>query len=213
MISNAADIFSLTKGDIEVLERFGEKSAENIIKEISEKKKISLPRFIYALGILHIGEETAQLLSKKLIKNLATEKITIKDFFHFFTKITLEELQETEDVGPIVAKSIYDWFRVQQHVDLINDLSSAGVELVLPKIKAGSEKLVGKTFVITGSLDSMSREQAKEKIRNLGGETSESVSKQTTYLVAGHEPGSKFDKAKKLGVEVIDEKHLLTLLG
>ena len=210
LISDAADIFELQKGDIAVLERFGEKSAENIVGEIAQKKRITLPRFLYALGILHVGEETAVTLAKH-VHFLSTH---IKDIAHTFRALSLEDLQKMPDIGPKVAQSIYDWFRERRNMDLLARLEQAGVSIeAMPSRSAKSARLTGKTFVITGSLGSMDRETAKEKIRAQGGDASESVSKKTSYLVAGAEPGSKYDKAQKLGVKIIDEKEFLKLLG
>lgn len=211
LISDAADIFTLKKGDIEVLERFGEKSAENIIAEIEERKKIPLENFIYALGIIHVGEETARLLAQKALsinKNLVAPVEILKIFGNF----TIDQLQEVSDIGPAVAQSIYEYFHDARHRELVQKLDKAGVVLETNKLKVKSNKLAGLSFVLTGTMDGMSREEAKEKIRALGGETSESVSKKTSYVVAGAEAGSKLDKAQKLGVKVLDEKEFLALL-
>lgn len=209
LISDAADIFTLQKGDIAALARFGEKSAENIVDEVAQKKKVTLPRFLYALGILHVGEETAAVLAK----NLNFEgKVTVKSIERAIQKLSLDDLQKIQDIGPKVAQSIYDWFREPRKVELLGRLEEVGVVVELMPRTAMSRKLEGKSFVLTGSLTSMSREEAKEKIRERGGEASESVSKKTSYLVAGTEPGSKYEKAKKLGVPVIDEKEFLALL-
>ena len=212
LISDAADIFTLRAGDIAALERFGEKSAENIVKEVAEKKKITLPRFLYALGILHVGEETASLLSRDVEFPHQRGRIAIKEIAATMKKMSIEDLQKLPDVGPKVAQSIFDWFREARNSKLLERLERDGVEIEALPQAAKSGKLKDKKFVITGSLESMSREEAKEKIRALGGEASESVTKQTDYLVVGGEPGSKYEKAKKLGVPIIDEKELLKLL-
>jgi DNA ligase (NAD+) len=214
LISDAADIFELQKGDIAALERFGEKSAENIVNEVAEKKHVTLPRFLFALGILHVGEETAVTLAKNFDFPHADSRIKIKDITKTFVALSLEDLQKAPDIGPIVGKSIHDWFREKRNVNLLARLEKAGVTVeAMPTRSAASTKLAGVTFVITGSLESMDREAAKEKIRERGGDASESVSKKTDYLVAGSEPGSKYDKAKSLGVKIIDEKEFLKLLG
>ncbi|HEY5221324.1 MAG TPA: NAD-dependent DNA ligase LigA [Candidatus Paceibacterota bacterium] len=214
LISDAADIFELQKGDIAALERFGEKSAENIVNEIAEKRHVTLPRFLYALGILHVGEETAVTLAKNFDFPHADSRIKIKDIVKTFAGLSLEDLQKAPDIGPIVGKSIYGWFREKRNVDLLARLEKAGVTVeAMPARSAASARLAGVTFVITGSLESMDREAAKEKIRERGGDASESVSKKTNYLVAGAEPGSKYDKAKSLGVKIIEEKEFLKLLG
>ncbi|PIR89569.1 MAG: NAD-dependent DNA ligase LigA [Candidatus Harrisonbacteria bacterium CG10_big_fil_rev_8_21_14_0_10_40_38] len=213
LLKTAADFFTLKAGDIAVLERFGEKSAENVVNEISEKKQVSLSRFIFALGILHVGEETSQLLSEKIIERLKTKNLKLikpTDILKVFTEISLDDLQNIRDIGPAVAESIYSWFREKRNIKLLEDLSDVGIEITYTPHRGG--KLKGKTFVLTGSLSSLSRDEAKEKIRALGGEISESVSKKTNYVVAGNDPGSKYDKAKKLGVEILNEKEFLEML-
>jgi DNA ligase (NAD+) len=212
LIADAADFFTLQKGDIAALERFGEKSAENIVAEIEQKKKISLPRFLYALGILHVGEETANTLAKYFAPSEKHSKLTINDILKKFEELSLEDLQGAPDIGPKVAQSIYDWFREARNVKLVNELSDAGVTIEPMVAHSGRASLLGKTFVLTGSLSSMSREEAKERIRALGGDSSESVSAATSYLVAGSEPGSKYDKAKRLGVSILDEEQFLKLI-
>jgi DNA ligase (NAD+) len=212
LISDAAEIFTLKEGDIAALPRFGEKSAQNIVKEIQLKKKISLNRFIFALGILHVGEETSRLLAQKIA---TSEKRQVKkpiDVLDCISHLTINNLQEIPDVGPAVAQSIYDYFQDKRHQELIKKLDKVGVTLISDMRQVISDKLRGKIFVLTGTLESMSRDEAKEKIRSFDGEVSESVSKKTTYVVAGSEPGSKLEKAKRLGVKVIDEKDFLKLL-
>jgi len=210
LISDAADIFTIQKGDVAVLERFGEKSAENIVGEIEAKKTISLPRLLFALGILHVGEETAQLLAERLAAK--KDHIKVSDVASFYRNLSLEELQEVPDIGPKVAESIHSWFREPRNAKLLEKLEKVGLRIEKPRRKE-SRELAGRTFVLTGGLETMSREQAKEKIRSLGGDVSESVSKKTDYVVAGSDPGSKYEKAKSLGVRVLNEKELLELLG
>jgi len=214
LISDAADIFELKSGDIATLERFGEKSAENIVGEISNKKSVPLARFIYALGILQIGEETSQLLAKQVIAKIKNQKskIKIKEVSEILQNFSLEDLQKIPDVGPKVAQSVYDWFRNERNIKFLEKLEKAGIGIESVKRQGVSDKLKGKTFVLTGELKSMSREAAKEKVRELGGDISESVSKKTDYVVVGIEPGSKYEKAKKLGVKIIDEKQFLAIL-
>ncbi|MBI3046383.1 MAG: NAD-dependent DNA ligase LigA [Candidatus Harrisonbacteria bacterium] len=212
LISDAADIFTLEEGDIAVLERFGEKSAKNIVAEVKIKKKISLARFIYSLGILHVGEETSGLLGKALLK--INPKIdSPKEVLAAGLKLTEEKLFEMPDIGPAVSKSILEYFKDARHQNLLKKFDEVGIEIESSKLEVKSQKLTGLSFVLTGGLESMSREAAKEKIRALGGDVNESVSKNTSYVVAGSEPGSKFEKAKKLGVKVIDEKEFLKMLS
>ena len=211
LISDATDIFTLRKGDIEVLERFGEKSAENIINEIASRKKIPLSNFIQSLGILHVGEETARLLAKKAI-SINSKIRSPKDISNIFEHLTIKQLQEVQDIGPAVAQSIVGYFQDKRHKNFIEKLDNVGVEIETAKLGTQNSKLKGQTFVLTGSLESMSRDEAKNKIRVLGGKVNESVSKKTTYVVAGAEPGSKLEKARKLSVKILDEKEFLALL-
>lgn len=215
LIADAADIFTLKAEDIKVLERFGERSAENIVAEVQARKVISAHRFISALGILHVGEETALLLADMFQKSLPRghKEAHIPKLIAFFRVMSFEDLQTIPDVGPKVAESIHAWFRDARHVKLLEKLDRAGVRLEVKHIVSASGPLKGKTFVLTGELSSMSRDEAKEKIRTLGGSVSESVSKKTSYVVAGESPGSKLEKAKKLGVPVLTEKEFAKLLG
>lgn len=219
LISDAADIFELKEGDISALPRFGEKSAKNIINEIQNKKTVSLARFIYSLGILHVGEETALLLARNITENATSDKqkkINILDIAKYMSRISVNVLQVIRGIGPKVGQSVYNWFRDEKNVKFLEKLEKAGIEIIKPPIRqfAGkSEKLSGKTFVLTGILNSMAREKAKEKIRELGGDASENVSKKTDYAVIGVNPGSKYEKAKKLGVKTISEEEFLKLIG
>ncbi|MBI2588352.1 NAD-dependent DNA ligase LigA [Candidatus Berkelbacteria bacterium] len=199
LIKDGADLFTLKEGDIAPLERFAEKSAQNIISSIQSKKKIALSRFIYALGILQVGEETAV--------DLAREFGTLDKL----TSAGLENIQKIPDIGPVVSQSVYDYFQDKEHGRLLARLLKAGVKIE-SEIYKKSDKLEGQIFVLTGGLESITREEAKDKIRMLGGEASESVSKKTTFVVAGKEPGDKLDKARKLGVRIINEEKFLRLL-
>ena len=214
LISDAADIFEIKEGDIAALEQFGEKSAKKIVKEIENKKKAALNRFIFSLGILHVGEETSQLLAEQAIEKLEirNSKLEIADILKYFKNLSITELQNIHDIGPKVAESIQSWFREARNAKLLEKLDDAGILIEAVKRRAGGTRLKGKTFVITGSLESMPRDEAKEKIRQLGGDVSESVSKKTSYVVVGSEPGSKYEKAKELGVQTISEKEFLALL-
>ncbi|MBU1131355.1 NAD-dependent DNA ligase LigA [Patescibacteria group bacterium] len=199
LVTDAADLFKLTEGDLEPLERFAEKSAKNLVESIQSVKEIELAKFINALGIRHVGEETAIALAHQ---------------FGSLTKLEsadLEELESIRDIGGVVAKSIYEYFRDRESQNFLKKLENVGVQVSSSKVQSG--KLSGKTFVLTGSLESLPRDEAKDKIRSLGGQISESVSQKTDYVVAGDEPGSKFDKAKKLGVKIISEKEFLKLIG
>ncbi len=202
LIQDPSDLFVLKEGDLAQLERLGEKSAENIIKSISEKKEISLAKFIYALGIRNVGEETAVDLAKSFS---SVEKLK---------KATLQNFESILNIGPIVAKSIYEWFNGKDNLKFLDKLQKSGVKIIHPRVTLGIQGLPldGKTFIFTGTLDLIDRNLAKEKVRALGGQISESVSSKISYVVVGAEPGSKADKAEKLGVKVINEKEFLELL-
>ncbi len=210
LISDAADIFDLKEGDIKVLERFGKKSAQNIVNEINSKKKIPLPKFIYSLGILHVGEETSLLLAKQF--PISNFQFPIKDLIKIYKNLTLEDLQKIKDIGPRVSQSIFDWFRNKKNIDLLNRLEKTGVKIETAGLQTTDYRLQGLTFVLTGSLKSTSRDQAKQKIRDLGGEISGTVSKKTDYVIAGSEPGSKYERAKKLNIKILNEKEFLKLI-
>lgn len=200
LIRDSADLFRLKESDIKTLERFGEKSAENIIASIQSKKEIEFSRFIYSLGILHVGEETA---------------LDLAPYFGTLEKLIAaseEELLAIPNIGGIVAQSIYKWFRDKRNREFVLKLKRAGVEV--KPMRAGPKKqpLKGRSFVLTGTLEAMARDEAKRRIRELGGDISESVSKKTDYVIVGADPGSKAEKAKKLGVKIIDERELLKLL-
>jgi len=199
LIQDPADIFALKKSDVLSLERFAEKSVENLITNIQSKKRIFLPRFIFALGIRNVGEETARSLAKFFgsIKNI---KMANK-----------EELEKITDIGPTVSRSIYLWFREKNNLKFLDKFKKSGIE-VIPEKKSPHQPLRQKSFVLTGSLEKMTREEARERIRIFGGEMSESVSNNTDYLVTGKEPGLKFEKAKKLGIKIISEEELLKMI-
>jgi DNA ligase (NAD+) len=215
--SKPNDIFYLKQGDLEPLERFAEKSARNLIEAIEKSKKISLAKFIFALGIRYVGEETAQLLSQQITNKfqIPDSKFQIPNVIDFFNHLSIEELEQIEGIGEKVAESIYQWFRNKKNLELLEGLNKVGIiiETTAKKLKSyEAKKLKGKTFVLTGALESMSRDEAKEKIRALGGDISSSVSKKTDFVVAGKKPSSKYDKAKKLGVKIIGEKEFLKIL-
>lgn len=190
------DIFTLEKGDIIDLEGFGEKSVDNLLESINNSKEIELPRFLIGLSIDQVGEETAY--------DLAEHFETLGNIF----EANKEDLEEIDGVGSVVADSIYDWFKEPQNIQLLDDL----LDHVKVKSIFGGKKLKGKTFVLTGTLESISRDEAKQCIRKAGGEISSSVSKKTDYVVVGESPGSKADKAKELGVETLSEKDFLKIV-
>ncbi|MBV9341918.1 MAG: NAD-dependent DNA ligase LigA, partial [Acidobacteria bacterium] len=199
MVKDVADIYKLSKSDLLTLERMGEKSAQNVLDEIERSKRLPFERVIYGLGIRFVGERTAQFLAR-----------------HFGSLDELmnageEELQQVEEIGPRIARSIAEFFAEPKNRELVEELRTAGLALRGQKKERGT-KLAGKTFVLTGTLVTYTREQAKKIIEDAGGRVSGSVSKKTDYLVAGADAGSKLDRAKELEVEVIDEKGLEELL-
>ena len=207
-----ADFYSLTVGDLKPLERFAEKSAENLIEAINNKKNIRLERFLIGLGIRHIGEESALLLAQQLrIKN---EELRIKKLLDNILKLSKDDLLKIEDFGPIVARSVYDWFRCKRNIKLLDKLEQAGIVIDISHLKTAKKslKFSGKTVVLTGSLKSLTREQAKAKIRELGGKISSAVSQKTDLVLAGSDPGSKFDKAKSLGIKVVEEDEFMRMI-
>ncbi|MDP4007153.1 MAG: NAD-dependent DNA ligase LigA [bacterium] len=202
LVSQPSDIFELQKGDLAPLERFEEKSAENLIQAIDQAKDISLSRFIFALSIRHVGEETALDLGEHFLS------------IQGLKKARLEELEKVPDVGGVIAKSIYEWFLDKGNQEMLSLLLKAGVKIINPKRSAKLAKpgFTRKTFVLTGTMESMTREEGKEKICTLGGSVSESVSKKTDYVIVGENPGSKLQDAKKLGVKILSEQEFLHLL-
>ncbi|MBI2627990.1 MAG: NAD-dependent DNA ligase LigA [Candidatus Niyogibacteria bacterium] len=198
LIQDAADLFSLKEGDLLPLERFAEKSAQNVIKSIAARKEVALARFIRSLGIPNVGEETAQDLA---------------DCFGSLAKLEKAERRELENIpniGEAVSQSIYDWFRDPYRQKFLKKILK-NVKIKNVKIKK-SGKLKGLIFVLTGTLESLSREEAKAKIHELSGKVSEIVSQKTDYVVVGKEPGSKLAKAEKLGKRVIIESEFLKMI-
>ena len=210
LIKDAADLFSLKEGDIEPLERFAEKSAQNIVGTIQTHKKIDFPRFIYALGIANVGEETAYDIAQAI--NPKSQILNSKQILNVLKSQTLEDWEKIRDIGPIVAKSIYDFFQDKNNINFIKRLFNAGVEIKFDKQSAIREKLKGQTIIFTGGLETLTRDEAKEKVREQGGDVSESVSKETDYVVVGFEPGSKYDEAKRLNIKILNEKEFLELI-
>lgn len=199
LVGEFADIFTLEKGDLVALPRFAEKSADNLLSSIETARHTTLPRFLISLSIPQVGEETAYLLAQNFnsIAKLQNCKI--------------ENLQEISGVGPIVATAVVEFFKDEKNIKIVDNL------LKYIQIEVRGQKLEGKfkdkTFVLTGTLQTMSRDEAKEKIRALGGDVSSSVSKETDYVVAGESAGSKLTKAEELGVAVLSEDQFIELLG
>ena len=200
LVKNVADIYDLTKEKLLGLERFADKSAQNILDEIENSKTLPLERVIYGLGIRMVGERTAQFLAEHFGSMEALESAGV------------EELQDVNEVGPRIAESIVEFFSIAANRKLVGRLREAGLTLTGHKKQRGT-KLAGKTFVLTGTLKHFTRDEAKKMIEDAGGKVTNSVSKKTDYVVAGADAGSKLDKAKELGVAVIDEKEMEGIVG
>jgi DNA ligase (NAD+) len=199
LVKNVADLYQLTKDNLLKLERMGDKSADNLLKEIGASKKLPLERVIYGLGIRFVGERTAQFLAE-----------------HFgsldaLMEASAEQLEEVNEVGPRIGESIVEFFEDEHNRQLVDDLRKAGLTFTGKK-KGKGTKLAGKTFVLTGTLARHTRDEVKQMIEDAGGRVSGSVSKKTDCVVAGADAGSKLEKARELGVAVIDERELEKLL-
>ncbi|MGE0405114.1 MAG: NAD-dependent DNA ligase LigA [Candidatus Korobacteraceae bacterium] len=206
-VSSVADIYDLAKDDLLKLERMGEKSAQNVLDEIANSKKLPLERVIFGLGIRFVGTRTAELVAQYFGSMEALiEAATLPE------PESLAELQQVEEVGPRVAGAIREFFAEPRNQELVERLRRAGLQMTGQKKVRGTQ-LAGKTFVLTGTLPNYSREQAKSLIEGAGGKVSGSVSSKTDFVVAGADAGSKLDKARELGVQVIGEDGLQDLLG
>jgi DNA ligase (NAD+) len=199
LVTSVPDIYDLTVEKLTELERMGKKSASNLIRNIDKSRQNSLPRVISALGIRFVGERTAVFLAEEFgeLDKIAAAKV--------------DELQKAEEVGPKVAESIYQYFREPRNQDLVERLRSAGLSFEYKGKRRCGGPLAGLTFVLTGAL-SIPREEARIRIEAAGGKVAATVSRKTSYLVAGDDPGTKLDKAREFGVKIIDEKTLLDLL-
>ncbi|HNU86099.1 MAG: NAD-dependent DNA ligase LigA [Pseudomonadota bacterium] len=199
IIRDAADLYLITREQLLELERFADKSADNMIAAIAGSKRPPLERFLFALGIRHVGEFVARILARELGSLGA------------IGKASREELTAIEGIGPAIAESIFTFFHEPRNLAFLGKLEEAGIRPVAGK-KTVSSLLKGKTFVFTGGLKGFSREKAKEMVESLGGTAASSVSKKTHYVVAGEDPGSKYEKAKSLGVPILDEDGFLRLI-
>jgi DNA ligase (NAD+) len=200
MVTSVADLYDLTVEKLLNLERMGEKSAGNIIRNIENSKKNSLPRVLNALGIRFVGERTAVFLAEAFG---SMDRIAAAGH---------EELQEAEEVGPKVAESVFQFFREPRNQELVDRLRAAGLRLEYQSTRPRAGPLKGLTFVLTGTLPNLSREEAKKLIETAGGKVSSAVSKKTNYVVAGAEAGSKLEKAQELGIKIVGEEQLLDLI-
>lgn len=201
LVKSPGDLYRLTKDQVVALERMGDKSADNLLAGIKASKDREFWRVLFALGIRHVGARSAQVLES----HFANVEALIG--------ATAEELDDIEDIGPVVAQSIHNYFQDKRNRAVIRDLKEAGVNFArTSRAKSVSDTLKGRIFVLTGTLPHLTREEASEQIRAHGGVVSSSVSKKTDYVVAGDQPGSKYDKAVKLGIAVIDEDALINLI-
>ncbi len=197
LVATPADIFSLRLGDLEVLERFASKKAQNLLEAIEKSKNITLDRFLYSLGIRHVGTETA---------------IVLADYFQSLEKFqatSQEELENLNEIGPEVSASIMTWLKDKNNIDLLKNLQKAEIKLVYKKLK--NNKLNGQSFLFTGSLE-MERTEAQNLVRAIGGKIVSSVSKNLDYLVVGENPGSKLSQAEKLNIKILSEQDFLKLV-
>jgi DNA ligase (NAD+) len=200
LIKDYGDIYALTAGEVSALDRMGDKSAGNLIGAIKKSKSNGLARLIFGLGIRHVGVRAAWILAERFgsIKKIASAKI--------------EELTEIHEIGEVMACSVVGFFRDKANMAVLRKLSESGVTMEQRSADRGSLKLAGKTFVVTGTLADYSRNGIESLIRELGGNASSSVSKETDFLVAGEAAGSKLEKAKKFGVKIISEKEFKDMI-
>ena len=201
MVKDLADIYTLKKEDLLQLELFAEKKAEKLLHAIESSKERPLSRFIFALGIVHIGEKVASVLAKNY-KDLGA-----------LMKVGADELLQIHEIGEVIAVSVESTFHLESTRKLIEKFKKSGLKLKEPEAVLKSNKLEHKKFVFTGELTSLTRDEAGERVKSLGGEVVSSVSKNTDYVVAGESPGSKFDKAKSLGVTILNEKDFKELIN
>lgn len=202
MVRNPADLYRLTRSEIAGLDRMGEKSAARLLAAIESSKETTLERFLYALGIREVGEATALALARHFGTLAAVQEASI------------EQLQEVPDVGPVVAEEVWTFFRQPHNREVMNDLVRGGVHWpsAITDVPGGEGRLAGQVVVVTGSLRTFSREQVRERILREGGKLGDSVSSRTSFVVCGENPGSKLEKARKLGIRVLDESQFLDLL-
>jgi DNA ligase (NAD+) len=200
LVKDVADIYYIHKEELIELERMADKSAQNIIDAIEKSKTKPLSKFLYALGIRHVGETTAEDLARHFPR--------LDDFFH----LSEETLMEVEGIGPEVAASVHQFFGDKKNKESIERLKMAGIKVIEPKTKEKS-KLTGKTLVFTGTLKDLGRDEARNLVESLGGTTTSSVSKKVDFVVVGEDPGSKYDKAKELGIKILTEDEFKKMIG
>ncbi|MBI5151967.1 NAD-dependent DNA ligase LigA [Candidatus Peregrinibacteria bacterium] len=211
LIKTPSDIYKLTAEDLLILPLFKDKKTQNILDSIEKSKNITLDKFIFALGIRYLGEQNSADFSAYILQKTGhPHDFTILDLIKEFEKITADELNLIEGIGDKVAAGISNYIKNKKHIEMLRELYDAGIKITIEHKKKTA--LTGKSFVITGTLKSMSRDQAKDKIKSLGGRVLSSITHDTNYLVVGAEPGSKLEKAKELGVATLNEKEFLRML-
>ena len=203
LVKDAADVYYITREQLQALERMGEKSADKVLKSIEGSKVRPLAQVLFALGIPNVGGETATLLASRY---LSLDKLAAA---------TEDELQSIPSIGPKISESIAAFFRQEGNRNIIDKLKKTGVKLEEepPQAKAGDLPLAGKEFVITGKLASSTRSEAEAKVKALGGMAGSSVTKKTSYVVVGEDPGSKLEKARTMGITVLTEEEFLKMIG
>ncbi len=215
LVADFADLYELEAGDLLALPGFKEKSASNLLLAIEASKKPPLQKFLFALGILHIGEETALLIAEAVSALTGRRRFAdLCDLGEALAAVTEERWAELRGIGGQAARSLHQWFNTAAHRKLLVRLSDHGVKPILPAAPtAAGGVLAGKTLVLTGELSGFTRDEAKAMIRRYGGAVSSSVSRKTDYVVAGRDPGSKYDRARELGVKILDEAAFVKLVG
>ena len=237
LISDPADIFYLAYEDLFSLPLFKEKKTENILSSIEQAKRIPIDRFLFALGIRHVGQETAEIIAQRIkwptktltveekvisqqaslfeesTKKTKVEGVSMDDIAKTLQSLKIEDLSAIDGIGPIVAESLIEWISEEDNRALLHKFGNAGLIAYQPEGSHASQIFSGKTFVLTGTLPTLSREQAKTMIKERGGKVSSSVSAKTDYVLAGDDPGTKYDNAKKLGIKIIDEKEFKKLIS
>ena len=216
LISDLADLYTLKKEDLLSLPRFAQKSVDNLIEAINSKRQIDLNRFLYGLGIFHVGEESAQALANYLYpflkKEIKDNSLKVSTLVQTISAIPIEKLAEVEDFGPIVSSSIYEYFQDTHNLKILDKL---GIKLLIKNqnnLNNIKSPIANKTFVLTGTLNSLTRDRAKAKIKELGAKVLSTVNKKLDFLVVGDNPGTKYNKAKELGIKILTEDQFLKLI-
>lgn len=212
LVEDPADIFTLTKEDFLQLPLFKDKRADNVVNAVLAATRVLPERLLFGLGIRHVGAETAVLLAHYVLGETKHHPLTFAELIQIGSAMTVEKLTEIEGFGEKVAQSVAEWFHSEKNRQFLEKLEAVGVEFI-DEEGAGSQKLAGLTFVLTGTMENLGRDEAKKMIRIHGGKVSGSVSAKTDYVVAGDAPGSKYDKAEKLGVKIIGEKEFLEMVA